>query len=578
VNNGEGNTPAMRKKNNGLSSGATGVRESTACSKGAPRNLGDPSASVESERAVLGVHRTAKPLAVGDAPGAGRANHGATTVPMREETKRSGMGEGKSECPSSTDEAGEPTRGTLSREGGHRIMEPREGHTATIEGSRSVSSKLARVAKLARDHRGEALTSLSHLIDVEFLREAFERTRKGGATGIDGQTSVEFAQHLDKNLESLLARFKSEEYFAPAVRRVHIPKGDGASTRPIGIPTFEDKVLQRAVSMILEAIYEEEFLPFSFGFRPRRSAHQAVQSFWLGAMGMRGGFVIEVDIKGFFDTLEHSTLRDLLDQRVRDGVIRRTINKWLKAGVLENAQLTRSSNGSPQGGVISPVLANVYLHHVFDLWLQDDILPRLRGRATVVRYADDIAICLEREDDARRLMKALPQRFERFGLTLHPEKTRLVRFVAPPDPQERTDERNDDDGPGSFDLLGFTHYWGLSRNGKWIVKRKTASSRMQRTLKSLHAWCRKVRHWRVRDQHEALSRKLRGHYAYYGITNNGPALSEVYYWATRIWRYWLNRRSQQRHMPWHRFKSLLERYPLPPARIVHSYLRSTASP
>jgi group II intron reverse transcriptase/maturase len=236
-----------------------------------------------------------------------------------------------------------------------------------------------------------ALTTLAHHIDVDFLREAYRRTRKDGAPGVDRQTADEYAQNLEANLQALLDRFKSGTYRAPPVKRVHIPKGDGSKTRPIGIPTFEDKVLQRAVAMVLEAIYEQEFLDCSYGFRPNRSAHQALDALWKTLTEMKGGWVLEVDIKGFFDSLDHGHLRGFLDQRVRDGVLRRAVDKWLKAGVMEAGVLTHPDAGTPQGGVVSPLLANVYLHEVLDRWFETQVRPRLVGRATLIRYADDCA-------------------------------------------------------------------------------------------------------------------------------------------------------------------------------------------
>jgi group II intron reverse transcriptase/maturase len=255
-----------------------------------------------------------------------------------------------------------------------------EGKMNETPGSENISTKLQRIAELARQRSGVALTTLAHHIDTEFLGEAYRRTRKDGAAGVDGQTAKEYAAQLKVNLAALLDRFKSGEYRAPPVRRVHIPKGDGRTTRPIGIPTFEDKVLQRAVTMVLEAVYEQEFLECSYGFRPGRSAHQALQSAWKGLMRMGGGWVLEIDIKSFFDTVDHGHLRSFLDQRVRDGVIRRMIDKWLKAGVLEDGRVSYPDEGTPQGGVLSPLLANVYLHEVLDKWFEKDVLPRMRGK------------------------------------------------------------------------------------------------------------------------------------------------------------------------------------------------------
>jgi group II intron reverse transcriptase/maturase len=257
--------------------------------------------------------------------------------------------------------------------------------------SGSVKTRLQRIAELARERPGMVFTSLSHVIDIYFLEEAHWRTRKDGAVGVDGQTAAEYGANLRENLQSLLDRFKAGTYRPPPVRRVHIPKGDGTKTRPIGIPTFEDKILQRAGAMVLEAIYEQEFCDCSWGYRPRRSAHQALEALRDGLMEMDGGWVVELDIRNFFGELDFQTLRGFLDQRVRDGVLRRTIDKWLKAGVLEEGSVRHPELGTPQGGVISPVLSNIYLHHVVDVWFENEVKPRLQGRAMLVRYADDRA-------------------------------------------------------------------------------------------------------------------------------------------------------------------------------------------
>jgi group II intron reverse transcriptase/maturase len=262
---------------------------------------------------------------------------------------------------------------------------------AETSGSTTVSTKLEQIAKLAREMPQAALTTLAHHIEIDWLREAYRRTRKDGATGIDRQTADEYARNLDENLCSLLERAKSGGYVAPPVRRVHIPKGDGSRTRPIGIPTFEDKVLQRAVAMVLGAVYEQSFLDCSYGFRPGRSAHQALRLVQHRAVVMAGKWVLEVDIRNFFGTLEHSLLQDIVRKRVRDGVLLRLIGKWLNAGVMENGAIEYPEAGTPQGGVISPILANIYLHEVLDEWFARQVVPRLAGRATLVRFADDRA-------------------------------------------------------------------------------------------------------------------------------------------------------------------------------------------
>jgi RNA-directed DNA polymerase len=424
--------------------------------------------------------------------------------------------------------------------------------------SATISTRLERIAQLARQMPGTALKTLAHHIDAEWLHEAYRRTRKDGARGIDGQTAQEYAEGLQERLQLLLERAKTGRYRAPPVRRVNIPKGNG-ETRPLGIPTFEDKVLQRAVAMVLEAVYEQDFLDCSYGFRPGRSAHQALDALREAMVRIAGGWVIEVDIRKFFDTIVHEQLRGVLDQRVRDGVILRLIGKWLNAGVMDDGALQRSETGTPQGGVISPLLANIFLHEVLDVWFHQEVQPRLRRKALLVRYADDAVMLFEDEEDARRVLEVLPKRFERFGLTLHPEKTRLVSFKRP----DRADKHDDDgpDGPGSFDFLGFTIHWGKSLAGKWVVRERTAKDRFQRGLKRISEWCKRHRHAPLEDQQKALNAKLRGHYGYYGRTGNRARLWSFLRMAIREWRRWLARRSQK-PLPWRRMHRLMERYSL----------------
>lgn len=449
-------------------------------------------------------------------------------------------------------------------------MSPLEGKTEGSPSPDPVSTRLQRIAELARKMPEAALTTLAHHIDLDLLREAFRRTRKDGAPGVDGLTAADFAENLEQNLQGLLDRLKAGTYRAPPVRRVHIPKGDGSKTRPIGIPTFEDKVLQRAVCMVLESVYEQDFMSFSYGFRPGRSPHQALEALRQHLMKLRQGWVLEADIRGFFDNLGHRHLRGFLDQRVSDGVLRRAIDKWLKAGVLEDDVWKMSEAGSPQGGVISPLLANVYLHEVLDKWFVGVVKPRLEGRAELVRYADDFVIVFSSERDARRVFDVLPKRFEKYGLALHPEKTRIVEFSRPPQVP-----RDGEPGarPETFDLLGFTHYWGRSQKGNWVVKKKTASNRLQRALKAVSAWCQENRHQPVAEQSTILGSKLRGHYQYYGLTGNGSAISAFHHWVVRIWRKWLDHRSAKARMNWERFNRLLKRYPLPAPVVVHSVYR-----
>lgn len=421
-------------------------------------------------------------------------------------------------------------------------------------------TKQLRIAALAERFPQRAFTSLAHNIDAQWLKTAYLMTRRDGAVGIDGQTADDFVRDFEANIQRLLEEAKSGRYRAPPVRRVHIPKGDGRTTRPIGIPTFEDKVLQRAVVALLEPLYEHDFRDVSYGFRPGRSAHQAIKTVWDGLSSMGGGWVIDLDIQAFFDTIDHQHLRAFLQQRVKDGVILRLIGKWLKAGVMEAGQWQRGKVGSPQGGVISPMLANVYLHYVLDEWFEKDVKPRLRGRAFSVRFADDAVLAFSNEADARKVLEVLPKRFARFGLTLHPAKTRLVRFR--PHREQRAE---------TFDFLGFTHYWGKSRRGRWIIKQKTAKDRFRRALRHISLWCRANRHLPLQVQHRHLCRKVQGHFAYYGICNNGRALQVFRFRVIWYWIKWLSRRSQKGWITWEKAGQLLARLPLPRARVVHRW-------
>jgi RNA-directed DNA polymerase len=439
--------------------------------------------------------------------------------------------------------------------------------------STSISTRLLRIAEQARTAPDMALTNLAHHVDVALLKEAFRRTRKDGAVGMDGQTAQEYASDLDSHLQDLWVRMKSGRYHAPAVRRVHIPKGDGHETRPIGIPTFEDKIAQRAYALVLESVYEQDFLPCSYGFRPGCSAHNAVQELWEGMSRFGGGWILDVDIKGFFDHLDHKHLREILAKRIRDRGIHRMIGKWLNAGVLQDGEVSRPVAGTPQGGVISPLLANIYLHEVIDTWFEWMLKPRMRGKAFMIRYADDFVMVFSERCDAQRVMDVLPKRLSRYGLTMHPDKTRMIPFRRPC----RNVVDDEDSQPGTFDFLGFTHYWGRSRRGLWVVKRRTAKSRLARAVRALHQWLKRHRHRPLSEQHRMINAKLRGHYAYYGITGNVEALERFYRQAIRSWRRWLERRNQHRELTWERMSKLLEHYQLTRPVVVHSVYRRVAN-
>jgi group II intron reverse transcriptase/maturase len=436
--------------------------------------------------------------------------------------------------------------------------------------SSTVSTKLHRIATVAKEVTGRELTTLAHHIDVPFLQEAYRRTRKDGAVGVDGQTADAYAEHLEENLTTLLNRFKAGSYHAPPVRRAYIPKEGSPAGRPIGVPTFEDKVLQRAVAMVLEAVYEQEFLDCSYGFRPKRSPHHALQAIWRTLMEMRGGWIIKIDIQQCFDTVSHPHLRSFLDQRIRDGGVRRTIDKWLNAGVLEDGRLTHPEAGTPQGSGVSPLLMNVFLPHVLDLWIEPMVRPHCKGRIALYRFADDALIVCATERDARRIRATLPKRCAKYGLTLHPEKTRVIRFTRPLYPQEARRLQQPEGESETFEFLGFTHYWGRSQQGYWVVKRKTASARFTRSLKRIAQWCRDHRHYPVAWQHEQLVPKVRGHVAYYAITGNLRTVQTFRFVVERVWRKWLNRRSQRHGMRWEKFERVRQRYPLPAVHVVRS--------
>lgn len=426
-----------------------------------------------------------------------------------------------------------------------------------------MSTIQAQIAEIARKHPEEGLTSLNPYLTMDLLRESHRKLRKKAASGIDGKTAGEYGQELERRLPSLIEEIKTGRYRALPARRGYIPKPGKAEKRPLGIPAVEDKTVQKATVTILEPIYEMEFYPFSYGFRRERGAldatqalHEIIQEGWVG-------WIVEVDIRKFFDTLSHSHLRAFLRKRVRDGVILRLIDKWLKAGVMEEGAWQATEAGTPQGGVISPLLANIYLHEVLDKWYAKEIKCRLKGRSCLIRYCDDFVMGFEQEEDARRVMEALPKRFGRFGLSLNMEKTRKVDFRRPSG-AGRT--------PCSFDFLGFTHYWGKARNGRYIHKLKTAKDRLARSCRAIWEWCRRHMYLPIPEQRYWLNLKLGGHYGYYGVSHNTRALRQYYLHVRKTWRWWLSRRGS-RPISWDCYESLLARNSLLAPRVVHRLYR-----
>jgi group II intron reverse transcriptase/maturase len=424
-----------------------------------------------------------------------------------------------------------------------------------------MSPELLRVVERAQREPEGRFHSLAHLIDVPALGRAYDRQRKDAAVGVDGMTKEEYGQDLEERLRDLHARLRSKRYRHQPIRRVHIPKGQG-KTRPIGISAFEDKLVQDALREVLEAVYEQDFLECSYGFRPERGAHDAVRTLSRIVGRDEVSWILEADVVSFFDSVDRNALVEMLQTRVADGSLLRLIGKCLHVGVLDGAEFLRPETGTAQGSVLSPMLGNIYLHYVLDLWFETVVKPRMRGKATLIRYCDDFIIGFEREDDARRVMEVLGKRFGRFGLALHPAKTRLLPFRRPPKGQ-----RNGK-GPATFDFLGFTMHWRRSRKGWWGLRCKTRRASLRRAIQSVTEWCRRHRHLPVGDQHAALNRRLQGHFNYFGVNGNYRSLL-LLVWATkRAWYKWLRRRSQRSRLPWGRFLALLERFPLPRPRIT----------
>ena len=431
-------------------------------------------------------------------------------------------------------------------------------NASTLE---NMSPQLVKVVERAQREPEGRFHSLAHLIDVPALERAYRRMRKDALVGVDGVTKGQYGQDLEKNLQDLRARMKAKRYRHQPIRRIYIPKDQGKK-RPIGVSAFEDKLVQDAVREVLEAIYEQDFLDCSHGFRPGRSAHDAVRV--LDRIVHRGevSWILEADMVSFFDRLDRKKLKEMLEVRVADGSLLRLIGKCLHVGVLEGVDLSTSETGTAQGSVLSPLLGNVYLHYALDLWFEQEVKPRLRGRATLIRYCDDFVLGFEQEDDARRVMDWLGKRLGRYGLALHPDKTRLLPFRRPPSGQKGGK------GPATFDFLGFTFYWARNRKGRWGMLCKTRSASLRRIIRSVYDWCRRYRHSSVKDQHAALRRRIQGHFNYFGVSGNFRSLLLVIEQAKRSWYKWLCRRSQRKRLTWERFVDLLRDFPLPRPRIT----------
>jgi len=403
-----------------------------------------------------------------------------------------------------------------------------------------------------------SFTSIAHLLTVTALEHAWLGLRKDASAGVDGVTYAEYGECLREHLQGLHDRLVRGQYRAQPLRRVYIPKEDG-TRRPLSIPALEDKIVQRAVMDMLTAIYEQDFLGCSYGFRPGRDAQGALDEIGRVICRRPVGYVLEADICAYFDTIVRRQLIELIEKRVRDGSILRLIGKWINAGVLEDGRLLVTQTGVGQGQVISPLLANIYLHYVLDEWFEDVVKPRLRGDAYEIRYADDFILCFQYREDAERVLAVLGKRFEKYGLRLHPDKTRLIEFG-----REALTRSEEGGGPkpGTFDFLGFTHICKRSRRGKFTIHVRTMRKRLRRSLKRAAAWCQRHRHDPVVEQWATLNAMLRGHYHYYGRPTNFRSLWEFYRAVRKLWRTWLNRRTRGKSLPWRLYEELLVAHPL----------------
>ena len=454
-------------------------------------------------------------------------------------------------------------------------MVARSEETPTVPSSgESVKTKLHRITEKARNEPGFKFTSLYHLMNEELLRECFQRLRKDSAAGIDNVTKEMYAENLDANLSDLIDRLHRMAYIPQPVRRAYIPKPGSAKQRPLGIPCLEDKLVQAGLVRILQTVYEQDFIEDSYGFRPARNCHKALRALSDTVEDKPVNHIVEADIKGFFDNVNQEWLMKFLAHRIEDKRIQRMVKRFLKAGVAEDGNVTVSDEGTPQGGVISPLLANIYLHYALDLWFEKVYRKSCKGFARLIRYADDFVACFQYELDAVKFRRELGKRLCKFGLEVEPTKTRVVKFgrFAVQNAAAKGER------PETFDFLGFTHYCGTRRDGKGFrMKRVTARKKFTAKLKVFKEWLKRARTMKTKELWETAKAKLRGHYAYYGVTDNLRGIKRFGAEVRKLLFKWLNRRGKRGCLNWQKFAEMLKRFPLPEPRIKVSMFVSSVN-
>ncbi len=445
-------------------------------------------------------------------------------------------------------------------------------HSRDSELDQGCPTPLRRLTELAQEDSTRKFSSIAHFLTPQALHEAFRSLRKDASAGMDEVTYLDYELQVNENIPTLWEKLKSKTYRAQPLRRIYIPKEDG-KLRAISIPSLEDKIVQKATVRLLNAIFESDFLPCSYGSRPGRNPHQALDEIDRIIFHESIKYVLELDITTYFDAIVKEQLMKMIERRISDKSILSLIRKWINVGIVDDGRLLSSDAGVGQGQVISPFLANAYLHFVLDRWFEDEVKPRLQGKAFEVRYVDDAVLCFQNAEDAQKVLTVLSKRFSKYGLTLHPQKTRLIEFGRSALVRAEAAGHK----PATFDFLGVTHILARSRRGKFTVKVKTMKKRLKRSITAVEAWCKENRHQPIEEQQATLNAKLRGHYQYYGRVSNSLALRQFYVGVVRCWKKWLNRRSRGSTLPWAKYNQLLRRHPLLRPRIIQSW-NSARSP